>query len=174
MKKILCLAMMLGCAASVQASSNHNDETIYICTMSAFSDTFADAGRTEQEARDKVVERCKTKRNEMFCQPKDSHCFTSTLAGNGNNNNHHNKGSLVLYSHKNQKGHSVTINKDQANFFKQDFNDKMVSFHVPKGWKVRFYEDINFTGKSYTYKGGNDNADGFEHSVSSVKIIHTR
>ncbi|PSW46171.1 beta/gamma crystallin-related protein [Photobacterium leiognathi] len=161
MKKLLCLSLMIGCVSPAFAAKHYNDE-IYVCTLSPFTDTFADA------ARYKVSQRCLKSQSDMFCRAQEANCFTTSLSANNESNNHK---SVTLFSKKNQKGQSIDISRDMPNFFDTDFNDKMVSFKIPSGWKVRFYEDINYQGKSYTYKGGKDNADGFEHAISSMKIL---
>ncbi|WP_039860319.1 beta/gamma crystallin-related protein [Photobacterium sp. SKA34] len=167
MKRILCLSLMISCVSPAFAAKHNNDE-IYVCTLSPFTDTFADAARTEDAARYKVAQRCLKSQSDMFCRAQEANCFTTSLSANNDHNSHK---SVKLFSKKNQKGHSIDISRDKPNFFDTDFNDKMVSFKIPSGWKVRFYEDINYQGKSYTYKGGKDNADGFEHAISSMKIL---
>ena len=75
---------------------------------------------------------------------------------------------FMIFEHMNHKGNNLTITSDIS--FLDNWNDKMSSWVIPKGWEVRFYEDANFQGKYYTRTQAG-NADGFNDTISSIKIL---
>lgn len=49
-------------------------QTVYVCSIKAFTDTFRAENTHRGHARLNVLKQCRSKHNEMFCQAKDISC----------------------------------------------------------------------------------------------------
>lgn len=79
------------------------------------------------------------------------------------------KENFVIYEHCNKKGAYRVVTENIP--YLGDFNDKMSSYYIPYGLKVRFYEDANYQGGYYTRVGGEEGKVSFADKISSIKIL---
>ncbi|EGU36424.1 hypothetical protein VII00023_21362 [Vibrio ichthyoenteri ATCC 700023] len=147
-------------------------DSVYLCTLKPFIDSFSEAGRTEEYARLNVRNSCEKQHGEgsIFCRTSEAKCertyLGSVSVGSGND------ASAVIYKYRHQTGPLLRIDGDIADLSMYRFDDDMSSFSIPRGWRVRFYVDKNYRGDYYTRDHGSFNADGFDDVISSIRIIH--
>ncbi|WP_394165551.1 beta/gamma crystallin-related protein [Photobacterium piscicola] len=186
MKKILFLTTLLGFSTASYAdlhfefknvnnlnnNNGSNSGRVYVCTLQPFRDVFADVGITEDMARYKVQRRCEQSQGEgsIFCKAKEAKCVESSLISEMDTDR---RNGISIYSKHNQRGESVMITHDVPNLRVYNFDNRMSSYDIPIGWKVRFYEGVNYSGGFYTRNSGDANAIGFDNQVSSIKILST-
>lgn len=153
-------------------SLSYGGDFVYVCSLKPFMDTFSQAGRTEAEAKQNVRSSCEKQYGEgsIFCKTSDAKCEGSSLRGSSDSDVSDNA-SAVIYQYRHQTGPSLMLSHDISDLSMYKFDDKMSSFSIPRGWRVRFYVDKNFRGDYYTRDHGSYNADGFEDKISSIKII---
>ncbi|HDN2509976.1 MULTISPECIES: beta/gamma crystallin-related protein [Providencia] len=150
-------------------SSRHDTQVVHICALSPFSEFYAEAAFSEQNARQKTSRRCELGQGKgsIFCKAKDAKCSTSKISFNGD----YLEESMFVYTKTWQKGEYLEIDENIPNLSRYDFADKIASYSIPDGWTVRFYEGVNYTGKYHTESGGEHNALGYGEKIRSIKII---
>lgn len=150
-------------------SSRHDIEVVHICALSPFSEFYAEAAKSEQNAREKTARRCELGQGKgsIFCKAKDAKCSTSKISFNGD----YFEESMIVYAKSWQKGEYLEIDENIPNLSRYDFADKIASYSIPDGWTVRFYEGVNYTGKYHTEFGGSRNTSGYSEKTRSIKII---
>ncbi len=77
---------------------------------------------------------------------------------------------VSLFAGYMQTGPSITLYANQPRLNDNGFDNRAMSVRIPEGWRVRFYEHENFTGRYWTRDGG-EYALPVPDSVSSVKIL---
>ncbi|MGL6176521.1 MAG: phosphatidylinositol-specific phospholipase C domain-containing protein [Vibrionaceae bacterium] len=80
--------------------------------------------------------------------------------------------ALEIFEHSHQQGESLRVSDDMRDL--GPMNDRLSSWSIPSGWKVRFYTDSDFKGKYYTrsYRDGNKaEATDFNDKINSIKIL---
>lgn len=87
-----------------------------------------------------------------------------------NDLNNTTQSSFMIFEHMDYKGYYFNVTSDISVLNNYNWNDKMSSWIIPKGWEVRFYEHENFKGKYYT-RTKSGNANDFNDIVSSIKIL---
>lgn len=77
---------------------------------------------------------------------------------------------VEVFEHGSFQGAQNIFNKDVPDFSRigLSLNDRISSYRIPRGWKVRFYEGENFQGPYYTRTGTGNLPVGV---ISSVKVI---
>lgn len=140
---------------------------IYVCTLNPFNNIYADAGRSEWLARQKVSRRCQQGQgnNSLFCEPTKASCITTTLDESDG------ASTLLVFDGAHQSGDSLRIDRDIADLARYGFANRISSFTVPAGWVVRFFEETDFRGGYYTRKGGEQEATDFNNRIRSVRIL---
>lgn len=151
------------------ASRPANRERIYVCTLTPFSDVYADAGRSERSARHKVSQRCEQGQGNgsIFCKTKDAVCTATSL----DEDDGHAQNVLMIFDGSHQRGASLAISRDMPDLARYGFADRLSSFSIPDGWTVRFYEGISYTGGYYTRQGGDQEAIDFDNKIRSIRIL---
>ncbi len=119
---------------------------IHVCTLTPFNSVYADAGRSEWLARQKVSRRCQQGQgnNSLFCEAAKASCITTTLDESDD------ASTLLVFDGAHQSGESLRIDRDIADLGRYGFADRISSFTVPAGWVVRFFEETDFRGGYYT------------------------
>lgn len=139
---------------------------IHICTLTPFNSVYADAGRSEWLARQKVSRRCQQGQgNSLFCEAAKASCITTTLDESGD------ASTLLVFDGAHQSGDSLRIDRDIVDLGRYGFANRISSFTVPAGWVVRFFEETDFRGGYYTRKGGEQEATDFNNRIRSVRIL---
>ncbi|MEZ6964615.1 beta/gamma crystallin-related protein [Aeromonas sp. S9(2024)] len=140
---------------------------IHVCTLTPFNSVYADAGRSEWLARQKVSRRCQQKQGNgsLFCEAAKASCITTTLDESDG------ASTLLVFDGARQRGESLSIDRDIPDLARYGFANRISSFTVPTGWVVRFYEETDFRGGYYTRKGGEQEATDFNNRIRSVRIL---
>ena len=79
------------------------------------------------------------------------------------------KNMMVIYEHANKMGKSMIINNNISSL--GEMNNKISSWTIPNGWRVRFYEKENFEGLYYTREHSENETPVFNDTISSIEII---
>ncbi|EMJ7186209.1 hypothetical protein D8T49_05565 [Vibrio vulnificus] len=147
-------------------------DSVYVCSLKPFIDSFSEAGRTEEYARLNVRNSCEKQHGEgsIFCRASDAKCELSFLGSSSVDGG--NDASVVIYKYRHQTGPSLRVDDDISDLSMYRFDDDISSFSIPFGWRVRFYVDKNYQGNYYTRDHGSFNAEGFDDTISSIRIIH--
>ena len=82
-----------------------------------------------------------------------------------------NRNKVEIFEHYNFAGSKLDIKGDTPNL--GNFNGKLSSYRMPDGWKVRFYEGINYTGGYYTRSGYELSAEKFNDRIRSIRILES-
>lgn len=140
---------------------------IHVCTLTPFNSVYADAGRSEWLARQKVSRRCQQKQGNgsLFCEAAKASCITTTLDESDG------ASTLLVFDGARQRGESLSIDRDIPDLARYGFANRISSFTVPDGWVVRFFEETDFRGGYYTRKGGEQEATDFNYRIKSVRIL---
>ncbi|WP_421210566.1 beta/gamma crystallin-related protein [Aeromonas enteropelogenes] len=144
---------------------------IHVCTLTPFNSVYADAGRSEWLARQKVSRRCQQGQgnNSLFCEPAKASCITTTLDERLDESD--DASTLLVFDGARQRGESLRIDRDIPDLARYGFANRISSFTVPDGWVVRFFEETDFRGGYYTRKGGEQEATDFNNRIKSVRIL---
>lgn len=178
MNKLFVLLALLTLSTAVRADILINPQIlvngqsngggrIHVCTLTPFNSVYADAGRSEWLARQKVSRRCQQGQgnNSLFCEAAKASCITTTLDESDD------ASILLVFDGAHQSGDSLRIDRDIADLGRYGFANRISSFTVPAGWVVRFFEETDFRGGYYTRKGGEQEATDFNNRIRSVRIL---
>lgn len=176
MKKLTLLLILFSAVVSARSGGHGNyryePDTIYICRLTPFSDFHIESGITEDLARKNTSRRCQLTQGDgsIFCREADAKCSVSKLITRESDL----RKAVIIYSESWQKGNYLEISEDIPDLSRTGFSDTLSSVIIPPGWKVRFYEDKNFTGESHTEVSGKKNVTGYGKKIRSVQIITGR
>ncbi|WP_273637344.1 hypothetical protein AABM16_07905 [Moraxella catarrhalis] len=72
-------AMIIGVPVGVpvlidKSTHNHQDDTVHVCKLKAFTDTFTAENQSRGKARLAVKKKCLTANHEMFCRDNIIEC----------------------------------------------------------------------------------------------------
>lgn len=77
-----------------------------------------------------------------------------------------------FYEHENYNGDDTSVCVSSQSFVSWSWNDRISSFHVPRGYKLTVYEHSNYSGSSRDYYGNVPNVGSFwNDKISSWKLI---
>lgn len=182
MNKLFVLLALLTLSTAVRADILINPQIvvngqsngggrIHVCTLTPFNSVYADAGRSEWLARQKVSRRCQQGQgnNSLFCEAAKASCITTTLDERLDESD--GASTLLVFDGAHQRGESLSIDRDIADLAHYGFANRISSFTVPDGWVVRFFEETDFRGGYYTRKGGEQEATDFNNRIKSVRIL---
>lgn len=165
MKKIALLFMLFTHMAFAQLN---NDKTIYLCGLLPFSTPIVEAGVTESAARENVVRSCKKTHGEIFCKNEDAQCVTTVLAKDETKNIKEN--AILMYNDNWLSGKYIGITESVPDLSKMELFGEIKSFSIPFGWRITFYEETNYQGKSHSEWSGESRAVSYGEKIRSVKI----